>query len=144
MDEGGVSSGGSGGMLPPPASLALEEVARMRTRIQELEFINGLMESRVAELEGALVGNPDKAGVMVMAPHGPNCSCRCSEIDSESLKAAEHLKKELLTHGVGGIGEQASRDLLDLLAHRLGYKPGAGTPGESRPPSANETKASTA
>lgn len=114
----------AGGMLPPP-HFGHDEAARLRTRIQELEFINGLMESRVAELESAITSNPEKASTMILAPHGPNCSCRCSEIDSEALKAAEHLKKELLTHGVGGIGEQASRDLLDLLAHRLGYKTAA-------------------
>jgi hypothetical protein len=121
MDEAAAS----GAILPPP-NFGFDEAARLRTRVQELEFINGLMESRVAELENTITGNPDKAAVTILAPHGPNCSCRCSEIDSEALKAAEHLKKELLTHGVGGIGEQASRDLLDLLAHRLGYKPGAG------------------
>lgn len=122
MDE--AAAVGSGAILPPP-NFGYDESARLRTRVQELEFINGLMEARVAELENTITGNPEKAGVTILAPHGPNCSCRCSEIDSESLKAAEHLKKELLIHGVGGIGEQASRDLLDLLAHRLGYKGGA-------------------
>lgn len=124
MEEGGATVAGV--TLPPP-NFGSDEAARLRTRVQELEFINGLMEARVAELETTITGNPDKAGVTILAPHGPNCSCRCSEIDSEALKAAEHLKKELLTHGVGGIGEQASRDLLDLLAHRLGYKAGAVT-----------------
>lgn len=109
------------GILPLP-NTGFDEIGRLRTRIQELEFINGLMESRVADLEATISANPDKAPTAVLAPHGPNCSCRCSEIDLEASKAAEHLKKELLTHGVGGIGEQASRDLLDLLVHRLGYR----------------------
>ncbi|CAD6576179.1 MAG: hypothetical protein CYPHOPRED_005938 [Cyphobasidiales sp. Tagirdzhanova-0007] len=55
-------------MLPPPNS-GFDEVARLRTRIQELEFINGLMEGRVAELENARALQP--------LPHGPGCACRC-------------------------------------------------------------------
>ena len=38
-------------MLPPPNG-GFDEVARLQTRIQELEFINGLLESRVSDLEG--------------------------------------------------------------------------------------------
>lgn len=101
-------------ILPPPHT-GFEELQRLRTRIQELEFINGLMESRVAELELS----------RAFPPHGQSCLCRCAEIsESEAQKAAEHLKLELAAHGIKGLGEQASRDLLDLLTQRLGYRLG--------------------
>lgn len=62
----GAGSEHNGQSLPPLVAGA-EELARLRTRCQELEFINGLMENRVAELEHRL------------ASHASDCACRCTE-----------------------------------------------------------------
>lgn len=113
-------------MLPPPNS-GFEEVQRLRTRIQELEFINSLMEGRVAELE--------QTARQTGPPHGSACGCKCSEIAAETqanARALESLKHELSQNGITGLPEDANRGLLELLTHKLGYRAG----DLSRPPSA--------
>ena len=116
-------------VLPPPNS-GFDQVARLRTRIQELEFINGLMESRVAELEKENNARSTTATSSLppypsQSLHGPNCACRCvDQAETETYKAAELVKTELATHGAQGLGERQSRDLFDLLTYRLGYRSG--------------------
>lgn len=101
----------NGHSLPPITGP--EEVARLRTRCQELEFINGLMEGRVAELESKL------------AVHGPDCACTCGgQPMRDTSHGPEHLKHELAAHGIGGMSEEQCRNLFDLLVSKKGYRAG--------------------
>lgn len=151
-------------MLPPPNG-GFDEVARLQTRIQELEFINGLLESRVSDLENggrakghsrspgrsaqhaythvshatrssassaphsrhpSPLGRRDSVGPQAVPPHGSGCGCRCTDdaSDLERDRAADRLKSELAAHGIQGIGEGESKELLALLVSKLGYRAG--------------------
>lgn len=96
-----------------------EDVSRLQTRIQELEFINSLMEHRVADLEAKIAAGTGAA------PHGDNCACRCAErAEYKAQMSARMLQGELAAHGIKGLDEQQSRDLMELLVNKLGYRAG--------------------
>ena len=108
----------NGHTLPALMSNA-DEVARLNIRIRELEFINGLMEGRLHDLESKL------AATSIQTSHGPDCSCRCSgQNEQDQRQGADRLKHELATHGIGGMSEQQCRDLFELLVLKKGYRAG--------------------
>ncbi|GAA99828.1 uncharacterized protein L969DRAFT_43697 [Mixia osmundae IAM 14324] len=93
-----------------------DEIDALRTRVAELEVINGIYENRLGQLDQAQHSS---------AARSPQSHTSSSHSQPEGIQTEEGLRQELEKHGISGLTGESGRAMLRLLSQKFGVTAGA-------------------